>query len=123
MGDEFLTRPRLSRIYYDGKFFSYPLTSKDVVGRLGLFESARCTLSYLWAQRHARPQAETFEDWVTARFGRRLYDAFFRSYTEKVWGIPAPRSARSGRRSGSRTSRSAGGCSRSSGSTARRRRR
>src|SRR6516164_943534 len=50
-GDEFLTRTRLSRIYYDGKFFSYPLTSKDVVGRLGLWESTLCALSYLWAQR------------------------------------------------------------------------
>ena len=88
MGDDFLTRPRLSRIYYAGKYFSYPLTAKDVLGRLGLFESARCALSYLWAQRKRGQKAETFEDWVTARFGKRLYDAFFRSYTEKVWGIP-----------------------------------
>jgi len=88
VGEEFLTRPRLSRIYYDGKYFSYPLTSKDVVGRLGLWESTLCTLSYLWAQRHRNDTAETFEEWVTARFGRRLYDAFFKSYTEKVWGIP-----------------------------------
>jgi protoporphyrinogen oxidase len=88
MGDEFLTRPRLSRIYFNGRFFSYPLTAKDVVGRLGLVESARCALSYLWALRTRRRQADTFEEWVTARFGRRLYDAFFRSYTEKVWGIP-----------------------------------
>ena len=88
VGDEFLTRPRLSRIYYDGKFFSYPLTSKDVLGRLGLWESSLCALSYLWAQRHRNGTAETFEEWVTARFGRRLYEAFFKSYTEKVWGIP-----------------------------------
>lgn len=88
MGEEFLIRPRLSRIYYDGKFFSYPLTSKDVLARLGLLESARCALSYIWAQRNRRRPVETFEDWVTARFGRRLYDAFFRSYTQKVWGIP-----------------------------------
>ena len=88
LGDEFLTRPRLSRIYYDGKYFAYPLTAKDVVGRLGLLESARCALSYLWAARHRKVEAETFEQWVTARFGRRLYDAFFRSYTEKLWGIP-----------------------------------
>jgi protoporphyrinogen oxidase len=87
-GDEFLTRPRLSRIYYDGKYFSYPLTSKDVVGRLGLWESALCALSYLWAQRHRRREADTFEEWVTARFGHRLYKAFFESYTEKLWGIP-----------------------------------
>jgi predicted dehydrogenase/protoporphyrinogen oxidase len=85
---DFLTRHRLSRIYYNGKFFSYPIAAKDVVGRLGLFESTRCALSYLWAARHRRSDAETFEEWVTTRFGRRLYDAFFRSYTEKVWGIP-----------------------------------
>jgi protoporphyrinogen oxidase/predicted dehydrogenase len=88
MGDEFLTRPRLSRIYYNGKYFSYPITAKDVVSRLGLFESTRCALSYLMATRHRRSEAETFEEWVTSRFGRRLYEAFFRSYTEKVWGIP-----------------------------------
>jgi protoporphyrinogen oxidase/predicted dehydrogenase len=88
LGDEFFTRPRLSRIYYDGKYFAYPLTAKDVVGRLGLLESTRCALSYLWAARHRGVEAETFEEWVTARFGRRLYDAFFRSYTEKLWGIP-----------------------------------
>jgi protoporphyrinogen oxidase len=88
MGPEFLTRPRLSRIYYDGKFLSYPLQAKDVVSRLGLVESIRCGLSYLWSLRLRGRHAETFEEWVTVRFGRRLYDAFFRSYTEKVWGIP-----------------------------------
>jgi protoporphyrinogen oxidase/predicted dehydrogenase len=88
LGDEFLTRPRLSRIFYDGKYFAYPLAAKDVVGRLGLLESTRCALSYLWAARHRGLEADTFEQWVTARFGRRLYDAFFRSYTEKLWGIP-----------------------------------
>ena len=88
LGDELLARPRLSRIYYQGKYFSYPLTSRDVVGRLGLAESTRCALSYLWALRGRRRQPVSFEDWVTTRFGRRLYDAFFRSYSEKVWGIP-----------------------------------
>jgi protoporphyrinogen oxidase/predicted dehydrogenase len=88
LGDDLLTRPRLSRIYYDGKFFSYPIAAKDVVGRLGVVEAARCALSYVWAARHRNSDAETFEEWVTTRFGRRLYDAFFRSYTEKVWGIP-----------------------------------
>jgi len=88
MGEDFLTRPRLSRIYFAGQYFSYPLTAKDVLGRLGFVESARCALSYLWAQRSRDPNPETFEQWVTARFGRRLYDAFFRTYTEKVWGIP-----------------------------------
>jgi protoporphyrinogen oxidase len=88
MGAEFLTRPRLSRIYYNGKFLSYPLQAKDVVARLGLVESVRCGLSYMWSLRLRGRDAETFEEWVTVRFGRRLYDAFFRSYTEKVWGIP-----------------------------------
>jgi protoporphyrinogen oxidase len=88
LGEEMLRRPRLSRIYYDGKFFSYPLKARDVVGRLGVIESARCAFSYLWAMRHTGKQAETFEEWVTMRFGKRLYDAFFRSYTAKLWGIP-----------------------------------
>jgi protoporphyrinogen oxidase/predicted dehydrogenase len=88
LGDDFLTRPRLSRIYYNGKYFAYPITAKDVVGRLGLFEASRCAMSYLWARRHGAEEAETLEEWVTARFGRRLYDAFFASYTAKVWGIP-----------------------------------
>ena len=88
LSDDLLTRPRLSRIYFQGKYFSYPLTAKDVVARLGLVESARCALSYLWALRSRGKKSEYFEDWVTARFGRRLYNAFFRSYSEKVWGIP-----------------------------------
>jgi protoporphyrinogen oxidase len=88
MGDEFLIRPRLSRIFYDGKFLSYPLTAKDVTSRLGIFESALCALSYLWQLPRRGREAQTFEDWVTTRFGKRLYNAFFRSYTEKVWGIP-----------------------------------
>jgi protoporphyrinogen oxidase len=88
LGTELLRRPRLSRIYYGGKYFDYPLKARDVVARLGLWESARCTLSYLWQALHRSSEPHTFEEWVTTRFGRRLYDAFFRSYTEKVWGIP-----------------------------------
>jgi protoporphyrinogen oxidase len=89
LGDEFLTRPRLSRIYYDGKFFEYPLRGKDVVARLGLIESFRCLVSYFATRlRPAKRPPETFEEWVTSRFGKRLYDAFFRSYTQKVWGLP-----------------------------------
>jgi protoporphyrinogen oxidase len=86
--DELLTRPRLSRIYYQGKYFSYPLEAKDVVARLGLYESCMCGFSYLWSLRNRGREADSFEEWVTIRFGKRLYDAFFRSYTEKVWGIP-----------------------------------
>jgi len=88
LGKEFLTRPRLSRIYYNGKYFAYPIAARDVVGRLGLVEATRCALSYMWAARRRKVDADTFEEWVTARFGRRLYDAFFRSYTQKLWGIP-----------------------------------
>jgi protoporphyrinogen oxidase len=88
LGPELLTRPRLSRIYYRGHFFAYPLTAKDVVRRLGFVESTLCALSYLASRSRRRARAETFEEWVTSHFGRRLYDAFFRSYTEKVWGIP-----------------------------------
>jgi protoporphyrinogen oxidase len=88
LGDEFLTRQRLSRIYYQGKFFAYPLQARDVVGRLGLTESSLCALSYFWSLRKRGTEAETFEEWVTTRFGKRLYNAFFRTYTEKVWGIP-----------------------------------
>ena len=88
LGSDFITRPRLSRIYYKGKFFAYPITAKDVIGRLGIWESGLCAVSYLWASRRRGKHADTFEEWVTNRFGRRLYDAFFRSYTQKVWGIP-----------------------------------
>jgi protoporphyrinogen oxidase len=89
LGDELLTRPRLSRIYYRDRFFNYPLRAQDVFRGLGVIESARCLLSYLhWRRVLRRSRPKNFEEWVTSRFGRRLYDAFFRSYTEKVWGIP-----------------------------------
>jgi protoporphyrinogen oxidase len=88
LGEELLKRPRLSRIFFDGKYLNYPLTSKDVVSRLGLVESTRCALSYMWALRKRGSNPETFEEWVTSRFGVRLYETFFRTYTEKVWGIP-----------------------------------
>jgi protoporphyrinogen oxidase len=89
MGDDFLVRPRLSRIYFDGKFFAYPLQARDVVARLGIAESALCAFSYFGARLSTtRTRPETFEEWVTWNFGSRLYDAFFASYTEKVWGIP-----------------------------------
>jgi protoporphyrinogen oxidase len=88
LGEEFLTRPRLSRIYYRGKFFHYPLEPWNVVAGLGPLEVARCAASYI--QSHLRPirPERDFASWVTNRFGRRLFDTFFRTYTEKVWGIP-----------------------------------
>lgn len=88
LGDDFLLRPRLSRIYYQGKFLTYPLVAREVIGRLGMVESARCALSYFATKLRRTPEPTTFEEWVTGQFGRRLYHSFFRSYTEKVWGIP-----------------------------------
>jgi protoporphyrinogen oxidase len=88
LGDDFLVRPRLSRIYHNGQFFSYPLTVADVFKGLGVLESARCFGSYVVSRVSRNGTPETFEDWATGRFGRRLYDTFFRTYTQKVWGIP-----------------------------------
>ena len=88
LGDELIVRPRLSRIYFHGAYFAYPLQARDVIRGLGLIESFRCAVSY-FRSRMARSRPDvTFEDWVVARFGRRLYNTFFGPYTEKVWGIP-----------------------------------
>jgi protoporphyrinogen oxidase len=88
LGVDFLARPRLSRIYYDGKFFHYPLRALSTFAGLGLLESMRIAASYLWRQLFPYRQVDTFEQWVTNRFGRRLFKIFFERYTEKVWGIP-----------------------------------
>jgi protoporphyrinogen oxidase len=88
LGDDLLKRPRLSRILYGGKFYDYPLNLSNVLNNLGLVESAHCGLSYAKAHLFPRKPELDFETWVTNRFGWRLYTMFFRSYTEKVWGIP-----------------------------------
>jgi len=88
LGDKFLLRPRLSRIYYCKKFFLYPLVAKNALFGLGLIEAARIVASYLHARVFPSPQEENLEQWVSNRFGRRLYEIFFKTYTEKVWGIP-----------------------------------
>lgn len=89
LGDELLLRSRLTRIYFRGRFFNYPLRANDVFKGLGVIESARCALSYLyWRHRLRHTGAQSFQDWVIREFGMRIYDAFFRSYTHKVWGIP-----------------------------------
>jgi len=88
---EFLLRPRLSRIFYKSKFFDYPLKPLNALLGLGFFESIACVFSYL-ITRVFKPSKESqlnFEGWVAARFGWRLYRTFFKTYTEKVWGIPA----------------------------------
>ncbi|MGB5871517.1 MAG: NAD(P)/FAD-dependent oxidoreductase [Albidovulum sp.] len=85
--DDFITVPRQSRIYYREKFFDYPLKIFNALGNIGPYESARIMLSYFkWQVRPFRKE-ESFEEWVINRFGGRLYMHFFRSYTQKVWGI------------------------------------
>lgn len=88
MGDEMLTRPRLSRIYYNRQFFKYPLSIPNVVSGLGVLNSGLIFCSFIKRQLFPMPSEETFEQWVTNRFGDRLYRTFFKTYTEKVWGIP-----------------------------------
>src|SRR3954462_2101408 len=90
MGDEFLMRPRQSRIYWRGKFLDYPLRGADVVRKLGPIELPLCLLSYLWAAVKPKGREDNVEQWVSNRFGKRLYNHFFKSYTEKVWGVPTP---------------------------------
>jgi protoporphyrinogen oxidase len=85
--DDMLERPRMSRIYYNGDFYSYPLRPFEALRKLGLLESARCGLSYLKARVRPMPSPRTFEDWVTNQFGARLFGIFFKTYTEKVWGM------------------------------------
>ena len=88
MREEFLKRPRMSRIYWNKKFLDYPLRGPDVIKKLGPVELTRAFLSYLWAQIKPKGREDTFEQWVSNRFGRRLFNLFFKSYTEKVWGVP-----------------------------------
>src|SRR3954462_4790430 len=87
MGDEFLLRQRMSRIFWGGKYLAYPLKGTDVIKKLGPVELVRCGVSYLWAAPKPKGKEETFEDWVSNRFGKRLFQHFFKSYTEKVWGV------------------------------------
>ena len=89
MKEEFLRRPRMSRIYWRGKFLDYPLNGQDVIKKLGPVELTRCLLSYLWAAITPNGREDNLEQWVSNRFGKRLYQHFFMSYTEKVWGVPA----------------------------------
>lgn len=86
---DFLQRPRMSRIYFDGKFFDYPLKATNALRNLGILESLLCVVSYLRVRLSPPEDQSTFEGWVAARFGWRLYRIFFKTYTEKVWGVPA----------------------------------
>lgn len=88
LGPELLTRPRLSRIYYRDHFFDYPLKAGNALAGLGLLESLHVAFSYARARFLPAGEESNFEQWVVNRFGHRLYSIFFKTYTEKVWGIP-----------------------------------
>jgi protoporphyrinogen oxidase len=85
--EDMLERPRLSRILYQGQLYSYPLKAAEALWKLGFAESFLCALSYLRARIRPVPNAQNLEDWVSNQFGRRLFRTFFKTYTEKVWGV------------------------------------
>ncbi len=86
--DDFIQRPRMSRIYYEGKFYSYPLRAFEALGNLGILRSTACMVSYLRYKLFPVKDVKSFEDWTTNQFGHKLYSIFFKTYTEKVWGMP-----------------------------------
>ena len=88
LGEDFISVPRLSRIHYNGKYFNYPLKASNALMGLGVWNALLILLSYIRAKIWPSKVEENFEQWVTNRFGRRLYETFFKTYTEKVWGIP-----------------------------------
>jgi protoporphyrinogen oxidase len=88
LGEDFLKVTRKSRIYYKDRYFNYPLRPVNALYNLGIFESFQIVFSYLKSQLWPYAEEETFEQWISNRFGRRLYEIFFKAYTEKLWGIP-----------------------------------
>jgi len=87
LGDQMLSRGRLSRIYYRGRFFAYPIQAFNALWNLGPVEAALCLASYARARLRPIKNPKTLEEWVRNQFGWRLYSIFFKTYTEKVWGI------------------------------------
>ena len=88
VGRDYRMVERLTRIYYGGQLFQYPLEAWDALCKLGIGEATRCVASFIRQQALPGPDQGTFESWVVRRFGRRLFDIFFKSYSEKLWGIP-----------------------------------
>jgi protoporphyrinogen oxidase len=86
--DDFIERPRMSRIYYEGKFYSYPLRAFEALWNLGIFRSTACMASYLKWKLFPHKDPKSFEQWVVNQFGQKLFSIFFKTYTEKVWGMP-----------------------------------
>jgi hypothetical protein len=85
--DDFIERPRLSRIFYRGKFYSYPLKAFEALRNLGLLQSAACMASFALAKAFPVKNPKTFHQWVRNQFGERLFAIFFNTYSEKVWGM------------------------------------
>src|SRR5688572_11250064 len=86
--EDFMQRPRSSRIYYQGKFFDYPLKPVKALRNLGLIEAILCALSFLWVRIRPPKDTSTLEGYVVANYGWRLYGHFFKTYSTKVWGVP-----------------------------------
>ena len=87
VGQDYEMVDRLTRIYYKKRFFHYPLKPFDALFNLGIVEAAHCVLSFLGEKIRPTPQDGSFESWVCGRFGRRLFEIFFKTYSEKLWGI------------------------------------
>ena len=87
--DDFLLRPRMSRIYYQGKFYDYPIKLGNTLKNLGVVEAVRCGLSFLWVRVRPPRDPSTLEGYIVSNYGWRLYHHFFKTYNEKVWGVPA----------------------------------
>ena len=86
--EDFMLRPRMSRIYYNGRYYDYPLKPMNALSNLGVIEAFRCVLSYAWARIRPPKDTATLEGWIVSRFGWRLYNHFFKTYNEKLWGVP-----------------------------------
>jgi protoporphyrinogen oxidase len=86
--EDFMLRPRMSRIYYEGKYYDYPLKASNALKNLGIWEAFLCVMSYVWARIRPPKDQSTLEGWIVARFGWRLYKHFFKTYNEKLWGVP-----------------------------------
>jgi len=100
LGKEMRTCRRLSRIYYKHKYFDYPLKAGNALFNMGLIETVACISSYAWARLTPVKEPKTLEDWVRNQFGHRLFRIFFKTYTEKVWGISRRSSLPTGPRNG-----------------------
>jgi protoporphyrinogen oxidase len=86
--EDFMMRPRMSRIFYKGKYYDYPLKASNALRNLGIWEAFLCVMSYVWARIRPPKDQSTLEGWIVARFGWRLYRHLFKTYNEKLWGVP-----------------------------------